>query len=79
MRLLAMLLAFGGALSSCATPPAPTPVISKPACLPMKTYTQGEEAAVSLEMRSHSVPTAEDQFIIDYGQLRAENRAACRG
>jgi hypothetical protein len=58
-------------------PAAPVTVV-RVACIPMKEYSKDQQAAVAAEMASHPAPTAEDQFIVDYGQLRSENRAACK-
>jgi hypothetical protein len=59
--------------------PAPPVVITqlKMTCVQMKTYAKAQEQQVSAEMRSHPTPTAEDAFVVDYIQLRAEIRAAC--
>jgi len=66
-------------LTACATPgsaPPPTP-IPTPTCLPLKTYTAAQEAEAAKELAGLPVGSTVAQFVTDYGQMRAADRAAC--
>lgn len=64
------------AVDSCASvpiaPPAPT---VKTVCLPMTTYSQAQEQAVAAELAKLAPDDPVAAFIVDYGQMRAADRA----
>lgn len=62
-------------LSGCAgTLPAPSVAVQQ-ACLPMATYTAAQEQAVGAELAAFKPADPILLFIIDYGAMRAANRA----
>ena len=68
-------------LSACATQPKPSPVVQAPAhplCLPMASYSREEQAKAADELSALPQGAELGRFMVDYGALRAANRAACR-
>lgn len=63
-------------ISSCASTPSavPTPSV-KIACLPLKGYSQAQDQAVAAELAKLAPDDPVAAFIVDYGQMRAADRA----
>lgn len=64
------------ALTACAHAPAPPPT-TRTACLPMAEYSRAEQDKAADELEALPSNSQVGRMVVDYGTLRAANRAAC--
>lgn len=64
-------------LAACATHPAPAPVVTHLQCLPMADYPADVQRAQAAALRALPAGSPLGRLVVDYGRLRAANRAAC--
>jgi hypothetical protein len=74
MGVLFLLNAFG--MVGCATG-APPPVLTHTTCLPMADYSRAEQDKAADELQALPSGSQVGKMVVDYGQMRAANRAAC--
>jgi len=65
-----------GLLAGCATAKPPAPV-AQPICLPMVSYSKAEQTKAADELAALPPDSTLGRLVVDYGQLRAANRALC--